>query len=192
MSPISPPSSRSTVTSLSFRLAAVVSFAALMALCAQVAVPMVPVPITLQTFAVLLAGVMLGPRWGVASVLLYLAAAVIGLPVLSDAASGIARFTGPTAGYLLAFIPAALLAGWLARNGRLTRLIPAVAWMVALHLLILAWGTAWLALDIGMEPALRNGALPFIPGAVIKSLLVILAARALTPALASFTTVRPA
>lgn len=64
--------------------------------------------------------------------------------------------------------------------------------MVALHLLILAWGSAWLALDVGMEPALRNGALPFIPGAVIKSLLVVLAARALTPALARFVPVRPA
>lgn len=174
------------------RLVAVIAFAALMTLCAQIAVAMVPVPMTLQTFAVLLAGVVLGPRWGVASVLLYLAAALIGLPVLSDAASGIARFTGPTAGYLVAFIPAAILAGWLARNGRLSRLISAVAWMVALHLTILAWGTAWLALDIGMEPALRNGALPFIPGAVVKSVLVILAARALAPTLARLTPVRPA
>ena len=177
---------------LPLRLAAIVTFAAVMALSAQVAVPMVPVPITLQTLAVLLAGLMLGPKWGGASVLLYLAAAMIGLPVLSNAASGLAPFTGPTAGYLVAFIPAAFLAGWLASNGRLTRLIPATAWMVGLHLLILAWGTAWLALDIGMEPALRNGALPFIPGAVIKSLMVILAARALTLALARSAFVRPA
>ncbi|MGV9010697.1 biotin transporter BioY [Brevundimonas sp.] len=181
-----------TASPIALRLAAVIVFAALMTLCAQVAVPMVPVPMTLQTFAILLAGVVLGPRWGLASVLLYLAAAMIGLPVLSDAASGIARFTGPTAGYLAAFIPAAILAGWLARNGRLSRPIPATAWMVALHLLILAWGTAWLALDIGMEPALRNGALPFIPGAVVKSVLVILAARALAPTFARLTPVRPA
>lgn len=178
--------------SLYIRLAAVVAFAALMALGAQVAVPMMPVPMTLQTFAVLLAGAVMGPRWGAASVLLYLAAAMVGLPVLSDAASGIARFTGSTAGYLVAFIPAAFLAGWLARNGRMTRLMPATTWMVVLHLLILAWGSAWLALDIGIETALRNGALPFIPGAVIKSVLVVLAARALTPVLARFTSVRPA
>lgn len=174
------------------RLGAVVAFAALMALCAQIAVPMVPVPMTMQTFAVLLAGVVLGPRWGLASVLLYLAAAMIGLPVLSDGASGTAPFTGPTAGYLVAFAPAALLAGWLGHNGRLIRLVPAVAWMVGLHLLILAWGTAWLALDIGMEPAMKHGALPFIPGAVVKSLLVVLAARALTLAQARFVPVRPA
>lgn len=178
-----------TASPLALRLAGVIAFATLMALGAQVAVPMAPVPMTLQTFAVLLAGVVLGPRWGVASVLLYLAAATIGLPVLSEGASGLAPFTGPTAGYLVAFIPAAFLAGWLAQNGRLTRIVPAVAWMVGLHLLILAWGTAWLALDIGMQPALRHGALPFIPGAAIKSLLVILAARGLTLAVARF---RPA
>ena len=181
-----------TSSPIALRLAAVVTFAAPMALSAQIAVPMLPVPMTLQTFAVLLAGAVLGPRWGVASVLLYLAAAMVGLPVLSDGASGIARFSGPTAGYLVAFIPAAFLAGWLARNGRLTRLIPATAWMVALHLLILAWGSAWLALDVGMEPALLNGALPFIPGTVIKSLMVVLAARALAPALARFVPLRPA
>ena len=181
-----------SVSPLVLRLAGLTAFAALMALCAQIAVPMVPVPMTLQTFAVLLAGAVLGPRWGLASVLLYLAAAMIGLPVLSDAASGIARFTGPTAGYLVAFVSAAILAGWLARNGRLSRLIPAVAWMIALHLMILAWGTAWLALDIGMEPALLNGALPFIPGAVVKSVLVILAARALAATLARLTPIRPA
>ena len=83
----------------------IVAFAALMALCAQINVPMVPVPMTMQTFAVLLAGAVLG-RWrGAASALLYLAAAALGLPILSDGASGVEPFAGPTAGYLFVGSP---------------------------------------------------------------------------------------
>lgn len=158
---------------------AAAALALLMALSARIAVPMVPVPITLQTWAVLLAGVMLGPRWGVASVALYLTAALIGLPVLSDGASGLEPFTGPTAGYLIAFLPAAGLAGWLSRRQRLERWIPAVGWMIGLHLLILAWGAAWLALEIGMGPALTHGVTPFLAGAAVKSVLVAAAAKGL-------------
>lgn len=140
---------------------------------------MVPVPMTLQTWAVLLAGATLGPARGVAAVLVYLAAGLSGLPVLADGAAGVDPFMGPTAGYLIAFIPAAGLAGWLSRNGRLTRTLPAIGWMIGLHLLILAVGGAWLALIIGADPALEHGVLPFLPGAVLKALLVVAASRAL-------------
>lgn len=178
MPPISPPPPPPTVRP-AVQLAAVAGFALLMAVCAQIAVPMIPVPMTMQTWAVLLAGVMLGPVRGVAAVLLYLAAALAGLPVLSDGASGPGPFTGPTAGYLIAFVLAAGLAGRLSRDGRLNRTLPAAGWMVALHLLILTLGAAWLARSIGVGPALENGALPFLAGAVLKSALVIAAARGL-------------
>lgn len=159
--------------------AAIAGFALLMAVCAQIAVPMVPVPMTMQTWAVLLAGVALGPVRGAGAVLLYLAAGLAGLPVLSDGASGAGPFTGPTAGYLLGFVLAAGVAGGLSSRGRLSRNLPAIAWMIGLHGLILALGAAWLAGSIGPGPALENGLLPFLPGAVLKSLLVVAAARGL-------------
>lgn len=164
------------------KLAAVIGFALLMALCARLTVPMVPVPMTMQTWAVLLAGVALGPRLGVVAVLLYLAAALAGAPVLSDGASGPAPFTGPTAGYLAAFPIAAALAGRLARSGRLRRLVPATAWLFALHGLILALGTGWLAGRTGVGAAVAAGYTPFLVGALVKSLLVVLADRALRAA----------
>lgn len=147
-----------------------------MAICAQIAIPMVPVPMTLQTWAVLLAGAAMGPVRGMAAVALYLAAGLAGLPVLADGASGVGPFTGPTAGYLIAFLPAVGLAGWLSVNGRLKRSLPAILRMLGLHLLILALGGGWLAISIGVGPALENGALPFLPGAVLKSMLVVAAA----------------
>lgn len=167
-------------SSLPLRLAAVSGFALLIALCARLSVPMVPVPMTMQTWAVLLAGVTLGPRWGVAAVLLYLALALAGLPVLSDGASGPDPFTGPTAGYLFAFPLAAGLAGVLAEGGRLRRLIPATAWLFGLHLSILALGTGWLAGRMGVPAAVAAGFTPFLAGAAVKSILVVLAVRALS------------
>lgn len=161
-------------------VASAAGFAVLTALCARIAIPMVPVPVTLQTWAVLLAGVALGPVRGLAAVALYLIAGLAGLPVLSDGASGVDPFSGPTAGYLIAFLPAAGLAGWLSTAGRLTRLLPAIGWMIALHLLVLAIGGGWLALNIGAGPALEHGVLPFLPGAALKSVLVVAAARRLT------------
>ncbi len=163
-----------------FRLASVLGFALLLALCARLSVPMVPVPMTMQTWAVLLAGAALGPRWGAAAVVLYLALALAGLPVLSDGASGPAPFTGPTVGYLFAFPLAAGLAGLLAEGGHLRRMVPATAWLFGLHLAILALGTGWLAGRIGVPAAVAAGFTPFLAGAAVKSVLVVLAARALS------------
>ncbi|HVL42771.1 MAG TPA: biotin transporter BioY [Brevundimonas sp.] len=158
-------------------LTSVVGFVLLMALCARIAIPMVPVPMTLQTWAVLLAAAAMGPVRGMAATALYLLAGLVGLPVLAEGASGVDPFTGPTAGYLAAFVPAAALAGWLAVHGSLARLLPGVGWMIGLHLLILASGGAWLALSIGAKPALEHGVLPFLPGAALKSILIVAAVR---------------
>ena len=164
---------------LPIRLAAVLGFAVLTAIGARLSVPMVPVPMTMQTWAVLLAGAVLGPRWGVAAVLLYLGLALAGLPILSDGASGLAPFTGPTAGYLVAFPLAAGLAGVLAERGRLRRLLSATVWLFGLHLAVLALGTSWLAGRLGVPAAVAAGFTPFLIGAAVKSILVVLAARAL-------------
>lgn len=154
---------------------AVLAFAALIALCARIAVPMVPVPMTMQTFAVLLAGAMLGPVAGAGAVLLYLAAGALGLPVFSEGGSGLDSLIGPTAGYLWSFPLAAAMAGRLSRQGRLRPWPVGVALLWALHLLILAPGAAWLSRVTGLEAAAREGVLPFLIGAGVKSALVILA-----------------
>jgi biotin transport system substrate-specific component len=165
--------------SLPLRLAAIAGFALLIAICAQVAVPMVPVPMTLQTFAVLLAGAVLGGGWGAASVLLYLLLAALGLPVLAEGGSGLGRFTGPTAGYLFAFPLAALITGQLGRRPGFRNPAAETALMVGAHLLILALGAAWLATSLGLRDALLNGFTPFLIGAAVKSVAVVVCATAL-------------
>lgn len=163
---------------LPLRFAAVLGFVLLIAVSARLSVPMVPVPMTMQTWAVLLAGVVLGPRWGGGAVLLYLAVGLAGLPVFSDGASGMGPLTGPTAGYLLAFPFAAAMAGAFAGCPR--GFVPATAGLFGLHLMILTLGTGWLAVRMGASAALAAGFTPFLIGAAVKSLMVVLAARALS------------
>lgn len=160
---------RSFVTALGLAVA----FAVLMAVSARIDIPMHPVPMTMQSWAVLLAGAVLGARWGVVAVLVYLCAAAVGLPVLSDGAGGLSPFTGPTAGYLVAFPIAAGLTGLAAERGLLDR--PVAGWSVlfAAHLVLLGLGAGWLARVMGLEGALAAGFTPFLIGAAIKSGLVL-------------------
>lgn len=143
-----------------------------MAASAQINAPMHPVPMTLQSAAVLLAGVWLGPVWGVVAVLIYLGAAALGLPVLSDGAGGPGSFVGATAGYLFAFPIVAGLAGRAAQTGRLERPAAGIAVLFVAHLLLLGLGTAWLARSLGWSEAAAVGFTPFLIGAVVKSALV--------------------
>ena len=156
--------------------ALIVAFAALMAAGAQISVLMAPVPMTMQTFAVLLAGAVLGPVRGPVSVLLYLALGAAGLPVLSDGASGFAAFAGSTAGYLFAFPLAALLVGLLYDRAR--GLPVRFGLLLVAHVLILTLGAGWLATDIGVSAALEHGVAPFLIGMAVKSALVVAAAAA--------------
>ena len=157
------------------RLAWIVGFAALMAIGAQIDVPMHPVPMTMQSFAILLAGLCLGPWGGLGAVLIYLGAAAIGLPVLAEGSSGLGPFSGATAGYIYAFPITAFLAGWLTRAGKTRpRLLKApvmISALCGLHLLLLGLGTAWLATQIPLASALSGGFTPFLIGAGVKSLL---------------------
>src|ERR687893_2110175 len=103
--------------SLVFDAVLVVAFSAFVALMAQVAIPLWPVPLTLQTLAVLLTGAALGSRRGTLALLVYLAEGAVGLPVFAGGASGVAYMLGPTFGYLVGFVLAAGLVGWLAERG---------------------------------------------------------------------------
>ena len=124
----------------------VLLFAALTAVGAQIEIPNTPVPFTLQTLFVLLSGALLGPRAGAVSMLAYLGAGVLGLPVFSSFGFGIARLLGPTGGYLLAFPAAAFAVGYLAgERPTFTRLILS---MSAALLIVFACGTIQLRLTV--------------------------------------------
>src|SRR5215212_10911162 len=129
----------------------VVGFSLLTAAAAQVVVPLpfTPVPLTGQTFAVLLTGALLGPRLGALAMLAYLAEGALGLPFFRGGAGGVTHFAGATAGYLLAFPAAAYVTGHLAERGWDRRFLSAAAAMALGSLVILAGGWAWLTLLTG-------------------------------------------
>ncbi len=166
------------------RVLAVAVFVVLTALGAHVEVPMLPVPITLQTLFVVLSGILLGPWLGAASQLAYLGVGLAGAPVFA-VLPGPPALLGPTAGYLLAFPAAALLAGWLAgpaTNRSVVRGLRLSAAALLASFAILAGGVAWLALTTGdPERALALGLVPFLPGDVIKTLLAVLIAWRIRP-----------
>jgi biotin transport system substrate-specific component len=160
-------------------VALVFAFSLLVALAAQLEVrlPWTPVPITAQTFAVLLAGALLGSRLGSLALVAYLAEGAVGLPFFSGGGGGPQFFAGPTAGYLLAFPVAAFVTGYLAERGWDRRILTAAVAMALGSLVILAGGWAWLAVLTGTPVrAFALGVAPFVFGDVIK---VALAAAAL-------------
>lgn len=149
----------------------VVAGSLLLTVSAKLQVPFWPVPMTMQTYAVILLGAVLGWRLGTASVLFYLAQGAVGLPVFA-AGGGLAYFAGPTAGYLVGFAVAALLVGLLAARGWDRRLPTALVMMAAGTVVILALGTAWLSVFLGsLDKAVAAGLTPFLLGAVFKTLL---------------------
>jgi biotin transport system substrate-specific component len=154
-------------------------FTALIAGGAFVAVPLGPVPFTLQVFAVLLAGMALGPRLGMLSVVAYLVLGLIA-PVYAGGASGIGTLLGPTGGYLFGFILAALVAGRVVRGGPPTALRFVSAGLIGL-LPIYVIGATWLAaqLELSVGAAVSLGVLPFIAMDVVKALLAAAVARSL-------------
>lgn len=142
----------------------------LIAVCAKVQVPG-PVPMTLQTFAVVLVGATLGARRGAVALLAYLLEGAAGLPVFAGPVAGLTYFAGPTAGYLLGFVVAAWVVGCLAERGWDRRFFTALCIFALGHALILALGSAWLALQVGVQAAFREGLWVFLPGAAVKTLL---------------------
>lgn len=143
-----------------------------LALASQISVPMVPVPITMQTFAVTMIGALYGWRLGGLTVVAWLAEAMVGFPVLAEFKSGIAPFMGPTAGYLVAFPLMAVLVGFLTEKGvTANRIFAGFSLHFAANLLCLLLGWMWLAQIIGAEKAWVAGVVPFIIGAALKSAL---------------------
>ena len=159
---------RSQVVKAAFVLAGTLA----LALASQISVPMVPVPITMQTFAVTMIGALYGWRLGAITILAWLGEAMVGFPVLAGGAGGIAPFMGPTAGYLVSFPIIGALVGWLAERGWSgDRVVRSFLAHLSANILCLAIGGAWLAALIGAEKGWLLGVAPFILGAVLKSAL---------------------
>jgi biotin transport system substrate-specific component len=161
--------------------------AALIAVGAYIAIPIpiVPVPIVLQNLFVLLAGLLLGSRWGLASMGLYLLAGSMGIPVFSGGRGGLAHFLGPTGGYLVGFAVCAYVTGFISerfKRGITTDIAAVVAGSLAAYLL----GVPWLKLVTGMEwtNACLLGMAPFLIGDAIKAATAVIVARAVRPMLA--------
>ena len=129
--------------------------AALTAAGAYIAIPIGPVPIVLQNLFIMLAGLLLGGRWGLISVGVYLLAGVVGLPVFAGGTGGVGKFVGPTGGYLLGFVAAAYLIGVISESGRGRVAIDVMA-MVAGTVIIYAFGVPWLKVVTGMSLARRS------------------------------------
>ncbi len=152
--------------------------AALTAAFAYVSIPIpgLPAPVSFQVFGVYFAGLLLGPRWGGFSVALYLLAGIAGAPVFSNGAAGLGYALGPTGGYLVGFLLAAILIGAVVHRGLDSRPLSDVSLptqagaLVAGLVVIYAVGVPWLALSTGLPPAeaATVGAAIFLPGDAIK------------------------
>jgi biotin transport system substrate-specific component len=134
----------------------------------RIPLPFTPVPLTGQTFAVLLVGAVLGSRRGAASLLLYLVQGIIGLPVFAGGASGLAVLLGPTGGYLVGFVAAAYLIGLLAARGLDRHFPSALLAFLTGEAVIYLFGVAWLSVFLGLQRAIVAGFLPFLIGDAIK------------------------
>ena len=151
------------------KLGLVVAFSLLTALAAQVVVPLYPVPITGQTFAVLLAGALLGSRLGALAMLAYVLEGAAGLPFFRAGGGGLAHLSGPTGGYLLAYPLAAFITGLLAERGWDRLYLTSALAMGAGSVVILLAGWLWLTRFVGSaEAAFQLGVARFILGDVIK------------------------
>jgi biotin transport system substrate-specific component len=160
---------------LTGKLLLAISATAFVALCAHVSLPLyfTPVPLTLQTMAVILVGLTLGPTLGTAAMVLYLAEGAMGLPVFSPhGPGGIAQLVGPTAGFLFSYPMAAAAAGGVVRATRIGRsqFPAAVLAGLAASVFIFAMGTAWIAylLHLNATTAWHLGVAPFLPGEMLK------------------------
>jgi biotin transport system substrate-specific component len=168
------------------RTVAAAGFTALIAIGAYISIPIGPVPIVLQNFFVLLAGVMLPGRTAAAAVGVYLFLGAVGLPVFSGGTGGFAHFIGPTGGYLIAYLPAAYLVA--AASSPRSRSLPRdLLALSAGVLLIFALGVPWLKYSTGMswKAAAGAGLLPFLPGDALKVAAAAFVSRAFKPRLLS-------
>jgi len=158
--------------------------AALTAVGAYIYVPIGPVPIILSTLFVILSGLLLGSRWGLASMALYLLVGAIGLPVFVGGKGGFAHFMGPTGGYLFGYLVASWITGFISERSR-GRMILDIFAVIIGSLVLYALGVPWLKMvtQMSWKKALMVGVLPFLIGDAIKACVVVILARSVRPIL---------
>jgi len=158
--------------------------AALMAAGAFLAIPVGPVPIVLQNMFVFLAGLLLGSRWGIASVAVYLLTGACGLPVFAGGLGGIGRIVGPTGGYLIGYLPAVFIAGYISEKTD-KRFGYDILAMICATVVLYSCGVTWLKILTGMtwSKTMIVGMLPFLLGDALKIVAAAAIARAIRPIL---------
>lgn len=167
--------SRRSSPSAPFQAAAVVTAVVALAIASRLSIPIGPVPITLQTYALFVVCGLFGGRLALVAVLAWLGLAALGAPVLADGSGGWRAVTGHTAGFLAGMALAAWICGRGA--GRAKGWVALTALFLAGHAIVLAAGWAGLASFMSPGPAFTDGVLPFMPGAVVKSLAAALTVR---------------
>lgn len=157
-------------------------FAALTAVGAFIAIPIGPVPIVLQNFFVILAGLILGPYIGTASILLYLFLGLCGFPIFAGGSGGIGKFLGPTGGYLIGYIPAVFIIGLISHKFK-KNIIFDLAASICGCTIVYIFGLAGLTLmaDLNLSKALVIGVYPFVFGDIIKITAAVLTVKRLRP-----------
>lgn len=144
-------------------------------LCSKISflLPFTPVPITLQTFGVIMIGMLMGSKRGASAVGLYLLQGALGLPVFAVAGAGLPYMLGPTGGYLFAFIISAFVVGLLAEKDWDKNIILSLVSFAVGTIIIYTFGVLWLSRFIGWDKVFVAGVLPFIPGAILKASLTM-------------------
>jgi biotin transport system substrate-specific component len=157
---------------------------AFLAASSYVQVPMYPVPMTMQTFAVLAVGAFCGWRLGLATVVAWLALAMLNIPVLSEGKTGVEVFIGATGGYLAAFPIMAIFIGWMAERGWTARTVPAFITLLIAEVICFGMGVGWLSTIVGFDKAIEYGLVPFALGDLVKTVLataILAAGRRIAP-----------
>ena len=169
------------------KITVIAQFAALTAICSWLQIPAIPIPFTMQTFAVFLSVYVLGMEKGFLSVLVYILLGVTGLPVFSRFQGGIGVIAGPTGGYIVGFLFTAITTGALLRLCR-EKPVPVCLSMLSGLLVCYVFGTVWLIImskvtggDLTLGSALEAAVLPFIIPDAVKILLAYLVGRKIKP-----------
>jgi biotin transport system substrate-specific component len=153
----------------------VVAAVALLTASAKIQIPLWPVPITMQTYVVLVIAMSYGTRLGMAAIGGYIGLGALGLPVFAgtpEKGLGLAYLAGPTGGYVAGFVVATAACAWLAARGWTRSLGRCLLAALLGHVLIIGCGAAWLAVVIGVDRAIGSGVTPFLWGTALKTVLV--------------------
>lgn len=153
--------------------AVVIASVALIAWSARVIIPMPPVPITLQSYAVITLAALLGWQLGGLAALAYVGMGLAGFGVFSGGRAGMGMITGPSGGFIVGFVVAAIVVGALEERWARLRILPLFGVLLLGHAVLLALGAGWMAHLTTPNYALQIGLLPFIPGAVVKTIAAL-------------------